>query len=259
MLIAVLCAGPLIAPYNPVAQNRELTNSPPTPAHWLGTDDFGRDVLSRYLAGASWSIFTGIAGAVVALLFGWTIGGAAGFLGGWTERIAMSLADLFLALPWLYLLIGLRAVLPLSWPGRVVDLVTLLLIACVSWARPARLVRGLTLSLAQKEYVHAARGFGVSEWRIFARHVFPGTLNLLRAQGLILLPRFVLAEVTLSFLGLGSGEPSPSWGGLVLDLKHAYLLPQQWWRVLPALLMLPLFLTCAVAARLATERYAASR
>src|ERR1017187_5617340 len=130
----------------------------------------------------------------------------------------------------------------------------LTLIALVSWARPARLVRGLVLSLSERGYVEAAQGFGVPGFRIFLRHVLPGTLGLLAVQTLVLFPRFVLAEVTLSFLGLGVGEPEPSWGGLILGLKQAYLLHEQWWRLLPVGLMAPLFISCAVAARVAARR-----
>jgi peptide/nickel transport system permease protein len=129
------------------------------------------------------------------------------------------------------------------------------LIAAVSWARPARLVRGVVLSLGERGYVQAARGFGVPPWTIFRRHVLPGTWGLLAAQTLVLFPRFVLAEVTLSFLGLGVGEPDPNWGGLILGLKQAYLLREQWWRLLPAGLMMPLFLSCAIAARVAARRF----
>lgn len=258
-LVAILALGPLLAPYNPVEQHRDLVNARPGPAHWMGTDGYGRDVFSRFLAGASWSILTGIAATALVLILGWTLGGAAGFRGGWLDRTLMSIAELFLALPWLYLLIGLRAVLPLNMKPRAATATMLLMMALVSWARPARLVRGMTLSLSQRGYVFAARGFGVPEWKIFLRHVMPGTLGLLAAQALVLFPRFVLAEVTLSFLGLGAGEPEPTWGGLILGVKQAYLLPQQWWRLLPAALMLPLFLSCASAARLAALRFRASR
>jgi peptide/nickel transport system permease protein len=170
----------------------------------------------------------------------------------------MRVGDLVLSLPWLYVLIGLRALLPLAMPPRMAVAAMLFLIAAVSWARPARLVRGVVLSLAERGYVQAARGFGVSDWKVFLRHVLPGTWGLLAAQTLVLFPRFVLAEVTLSFLGLGVGEPEPSWGGLILGLKQAWLLREQWWRLLPVCLMAPLFLSCAMAARVAARRFRAS-
>ena len=248
-LVVVSLAGPLLAPYSPLEQHREITNAPPSRLHWLGTDDYGRDVLSRFLAGANWSVLAGVSATALTLVLGGLAGGVAGFNGGWVDQVLMRLGDLVLSLPWLYVLIGLRAVLPLSMKPRAAVAVMLALIALVSWARPARLVRGLVLSLAERGYVEAARGFGVSGYRIFLRHVLPGTWGVLAVQALVLFPRFVLAEVTLSFLGLGVGEPEPSWGGLILGLKQAYLLPEQWWRLLPACLIISLCLTCAIALR----------
>jgi len=258
-LLAVLLAGPLLAPYNPTEQRRDSANQGPSASHWLGTDDFGRDVLSRFLAGANWSLLTGAAATALVLALGWIAGGLAGFRGGWCDAALMRIGELFLSLPWLYVLIGVRAVLPLNMKPRAATATILLVIALVSWARPARLVRGVVLSLAERGYVQAARGLGVAEWKIFLRHVAPATAALLVAQALVLFPRFVLAEVTLSFLGVSPGGPEPSWGELILGLKQAYLLREQWWRLLPVALMLPLFLSCAAAARVAAQRLRAAR
>lgn len=255
----VLAIGPLLAPYNPIQQNREMANHAPNSSHWLGTDDYGRDVLSRFLAGANWSILSGGAATLLVLILGWTAGGLAGLRGGWVDGAAMRLGEVFLSVPWLYALIGLRAALPLELKPRTAAASLLFAIALISWARPARLVRGLVLSLSQRGYVQAARGFGVPEWKILIRHILPGTYALLAAQALVLFPRFVLAEVTLSFLGLGAGQPEPSWGELILGLKQAYLLHAQWWRLLPVCLMLPLFIACAVAARVAARRFRTAR
>ena len=259
VVLLVLCfAGPWLAPYDPLAQHREIGNHAPTSAHWLGTDNFGRDVFSRFLAGASWSVLSGLSATAVTLLLGWLAGGLAGFKRGWIDQLLGRAGDLMLSLPWLYVLIGLRALLPLSMKPRAAVTVMLLIIAAVSWARPARLVRGVVLSLSERGYVDAARGFGVPELRVFLRHVLPGTWELMAAQALVLFPRFVLAEVTLSFLGLGAGEPEPSWGGLILGLKQAWLLREQWWLLLPVCLMAPLFLSCAISARVAARRFRAA-
>lgn len=248
-LVALSLAGPLLAPYSPVEQHREIASAAPSALHWLGTDDYGRDVLSRFLVGANWSVLAGLLATALTLCIAGLAGGVAGFNGGWIDQILMRLGDLVLSLPWLYVLIGLRAVLPLNMKPRAAVAAMLALIALVSWARPARLVRGLVLSLSERGYVEAARGFGVPGFRVFLRHVLPGAWGVLAVQALVLFPRFVLAEVTLSFLGLGVGEPEPSWGGLVLGLKQAWLLPEQWWRLLPVCLIIPLFLTCAIAVR----------
>src|SRR5215471_3039456 len=258
-LVLIFVAGPKLAPYNPLEQSRDGAAMGPTRAHWLGTDDYGRDVLSRFLVGGSWSIICGVLGTALVLVLGLTIGGLSGFKRGWTDQIVMRITELMLSLPWLYLLIGIRAVLPLDLKPRSAVLVMLLTIALVSWARPARLIRGLVLSLSERGYVEAARGFGVPEWKIFLRHILPGTLGVLGAQALLFFPRFVLAEVTLSFLGLGVGEPEPSWGALIVGLKQAYLLKEQWWRVLPVCLMLPLFITSALSAQALTQHYRPTR
>jgi peptide/nickel transport system permease protein len=258
-MLIMLMAGPALAPYNPLEQNRDVPNAAPSAAHWLGTDDYGRDVLSRFLAGGAWSILSGAGATAVVILLGWSAGALAGIRRGWVDAVVMRLAETFLSVPWLYALIGLRAALPLQMKPRVAVASMLGLIALVSWARPARLVRGIVLSLSERGYVHAARGFGVSETRIFARHILPGTYALLAAQALVLFPRFVLAEVALSFLGVGAGQPEPSWGELILGLKQAYLLHEQWWRLLPVALMLPLFVICAIAARVAAHRLRTAR
>ncbi len=260
LLLMIYALGWRFAPGDPLEQHREMARAGPSAGHWLGTDDFGRDVFSRFLAGGSWSVLEGASATALVLALGWICGAAAAMRRGWTDRILSAIIELLLTLPWLYLLIGLRSLLPLGMAPRKAVAVMLLMIAAVSWARPARLVRGLVLSLKERGYVAAARGFNVPEWRIFGRHILPGTYGLLATQALVLFPRFVLAEVTLSYLGLGAGEPDPSWGGLIFDgLKRAYGLSEQWWRVLPPILMLPLFVSCAIAARVAARRFLPSR
>ena len=210
-LIAALAAD-WIAPYDPVYQDRAAASAPPSHTHWLGTDEYGRDLWSRYLHGTRWSVSVGLCAAALVLLLGWTIGGIAGFQGGWVDWLAMHAAELFLVIPWLYLLIAVRAALPLNLAPRRAFAVLLFAIALTGWARPARLVRGMVLSLRRKEYVEAALGFGANGIATFFRHVAPSTYGLLATQALLLVPQFVLAEVTLSYMGLGLGEPEPSMG-----------------------------------------------
>ncbi len=258
VMIALLVAGPWFCA-DPIFQDRAMADSPPGAHHWMGTDDYGRDLASRFLYGGRWSVFAGAAATVLALSAGWTLGGAAGFIGGRADQSIMLVSEWFLALPWLYLLIAARAVMPLDLPSRTAMLAVIFLIALVNWARPARLARGLVLSLSQKGYVDAARGFGVPGATIFIRHILPGTGQVFLAQMLTLLPRFVLAEVTLSFLGLGVSEPNPSWGALIVPLKQVYLLPQQWWKVIPTLLMIPFFVNFALVARQVESRFRGAR
>lgn len=243
---------------DPYTQHRDQPQAAPTAEHWFGTDDYGRDVWARFIHGGRWSIGVGVSATALCLLLAWTLGAVAAS-SAFAGPAIVWLADLFLCLPWLYLLIAARAMLPLQIESRTAFAMLLLLLACTGWARPAKLVRGKVLEVRERGYVRAAQRFGVSQPVVFVRHILPATLDLLLAQTLLLLPRFVLAELTLSFLGAGAAEPHPGWGSLVIPLKQAYALETQWWRVLPLLAMIPFFVLCAWTGRNAEARYRTSR
>jgi len=208
----------------------------------LGTDGYGRDQLSRILYGGQVSLLAGLLGAGITLLFGLGIGTAAGYYGGWRDEVLMRLTELFLALPWLYLLLGLRAFLPLAVSPLEAFLLIVIVIGLVGWARPARLIRGVVLSAKERDFVRAARGFGARDGYLLLRHVLPQTSSVLLTQAAILIPQYILAEMTLSFLGLGVPEPRASWGNLLANLQHYSVLVSYWWMYLPAVAIVPFFL-----------------
>jgi peptide/nickel transport system permease protein len=208
----------------------------------LGTDGFGRDQLSRLLHGAQISLSAGLLATALSLGLGWLLGTLAGFYGHWLDAILMRAAEVFLALPWLYLLFAVRAVLPLHVSAGQAFLLLVLVIGLVDWARPARLVRGVVLSARERNYVLAARGFGASDFYLIRRHIAPQTFGLLLTQAALLVPQYILAEVTLSFLGLGVSEPVPSWGNMLATLQRYHVLASYWWMWAPGVVLVPVFL-----------------
>jgi peptide/nickel transport system permease protein len=220
----------------------------------LGTDGYGRDQFSRLLWGGRISLLAGLFAATLSLSMGMLVGAASGYFGGFVDDVLMWLVELFLAVPWLYLLFALRAFLPLHIGPTVAFFLVVAVIGIVGWARPARLIRGVVLAARERKYVLAARGFGASSCYLLRRHILPQTMGVFLTQAALLIPQYILAEVTLSFLGLGVGEPVPSWGNMLGFLQQYHILASYWWMLVPGFVLVPLFWAYHVLADFLHER-----
>jgi peptide/nickel transport system permease protein len=220
----------------------------------LGTDGFGRDQFSRLLYGGQVSLFAGFLAAALSVVTGLLLGAIAGMYGGYIDDVAMRVAEIFITVPWFYLLIAVRAFLPLQISPVTAFLLVVSVIGMVGWGRPARLVRGVVLGARERNFVLAARGFGASRAYLLRRHLMPLTFRVLLTQMTVLIPQFILAEVILSFLGLGIGEPFPSWGNMLAHAQQYHVLVSYWWMLLPGLAPVPVFLAYHSLAETLEER-----
>jgi peptide/nickel transport system permease protein len=200
-----------------------------------GTDNYGRDQFSRILYGGQMSLAAGLLATGISLFLGLLVGCVSGFYGGWIDESVMRFAELFLVLPWLYLLLAVRTFLPLHISPAQTFFLLIVVIGTIGWARPARLIRGIVLSAKERKYVAASRSFGASDFHILRRHVLPHTYGILLTQAAVLVPQYIIAEVTLSFFGLGLSEPAPSWGNLLANLQQYNVMVSYWWMFTPAL------------------------
>ena len=210
--VVALCA-PLLAPYDPAAYDVKQILLAPGPQHWFGTDQLGRDVLSRMLYGARISMAVGFVSVGIAVLLGTLIGTLAGYYGGRVDELLMRFVDLMLNFPRLFLLLTLIALLrPSIW-------VIMAVIGFTGWMGLARLVRGEILSLREREFVQGARALGAADARIMVKHILPNALVPVLVSATLGVAGAILTESGLSFLGLGVQPPTPSWGNILIDGK----------------------------------------
>jgi peptide/nickel transport system permease protein len=233
----------LFTPYSYAQQFREFPNAAPSELHPLGTDGLGRDLFSRLLYGTRVSLVLAPAAALLSTLIAGALGGAAGLLGGWCERAILAIADLSLASPLLFVLIALRAMLPLNVAPLVSVIATFLILGLLGWPSSLRVIWAATRSIRNSDFLLLARSTGCGPVRLIFRQIFPNLRPALFAQFWVSIPVFILTEATLSMLGLGVSEPMPSWGNLLRGLEDFSAVSSNPGRFAP-LVMLTLVVIC---------------
>ncbi len=204
-------AAPIVSPYSPDKTNLLLIFEPPSVAHPMGTDNLGRDLATRILFGGRLSLTVGILAASFAITLGTILGGLAGYYGRWIDSIIMRFVDMMYSIPRLFLLI----LFAVFFGGNV--LTVIIVLGALSWLTTSRLVRASFLSLKHREFVEAARCIGASDRRIIFRHILPNSLAPIIVAATLGIASAIIAESTLSFLGLGIQKPTASWGNMLTD------------------------------------------
>lgn len=230
LLIIVVAAvtAPYLTPFSPLAQDVDAILAPPSSSHWLGTDEFGRDILTRILHGSRVSLFVGMVSVIIGFSIGVPSGLVAGYYGGWLDSVIMRWWDLFLAFPGILLAIAVLAVVGTG------TFQLAFVLAVGQMPLFARLTRSIVLTERELDYVKAERVLGASDARIMFSHVFPNALPSLLVQLSLAMAGAVLLEAGLSFLGLGTQPPTPTWGSM-LDSSRAFLRDAPWYGVYPGL------------------------
>lgn len=234
-LVVVAVFGPWLSPYDFLSQNLDLRNQPPSAAHWLGTDDLGRDVMSRLIYGARTAFMVAVGVTIIAVLIGVVLGAIAGFYGGWFDRFVMWFTDITMSVPQLLLVVVINASLkqpisqwmearyletfnPIYRNTQIIDFVLVFgAMALITWPSYARLVRAQVLSVRQRPYVTAARAMGLTNRLILTRYVLPNAMGPLIVAVSAGLGTAMVLESAFSFLGVGVTPPTPSWGNMISD------------------------------------------
>jgi peptide/nickel transport system permease protein len=228
LFLAIAILAPLLTPYDPIVQSWTAVRKPPSALHWFGTDDLGRDILVRVFYGTRASLMAGVISVGIALAIGVPLGLAAGTLGGFFDALIGRLTDAMLACPFLILAIALAAFLGPSLGNAMIA------IGVTTTPIFIRLTRGQVLAVNVEEYVEAARAIGNPRWRIALVHILPNILPALLVQATLSIAAAIIAEASLSFLGLGQQPPDPSWGSM-LNSAQRFLINAPWMAVWPGL------------------------
>jgi peptide/nickel transport system permease protein len=228
LLVALALLAPLISPYDPSLQTWSAVRKAPSTLHWFGTDDVGRDVLARVIYGARASLMAGIISVAIAILLGVPAGLVAGYVGGFVDALFGRVTDAMLACPFLILAIALAAFLGPSLGNAMIA------IGITTTPIFVRLTRAQVMAVKVEDYVEAARAVGNPHWRIALVHILPNILPALLVQATLSLAAAIIAEASLSFLGLGQQPPAPSWGSM-LNSAQRFLVSEPWMAVWPGL------------------------
>jgi len=244
ILIFALTAifAPYISPWDPVKTNLDAMLQPPSAEHIMGTDELGRDLLTRILYGGRVSLSIGVMAMALAVVVGAIVGGVAGFYGGWVDNILMRFTDMMLAFPSLFILIilslALRDIPIEALRGTAFASVfsIVLVIAVLAWMRVARLVRASFLSLKEKEFIEAARSSGVPNWRIMVRHLLPNAMSPIIVAATFRVATSIITESGLSYLGFGVQPPTPTWGNMLKNAQDQ-MTRAPWTAIFPGLMI----------------------
>lgn len=210
-----------------------LLGSDGPPIFVFGSDHLGRDIYSRTLIGARISLFIGFGGVLLTFLFGISLGGISGFVGGVVDEVIMRVVDFMVSIPQIPLWMALAAAVPRDWPVIRTYFAITLILSIVGWGGLARTVRGKLLSLREEDYVMAARVYGASPRRLIFRYLLPNFMSYLLVNVTISIPSMILGETSLSFLGLGIQPPAVSWGALLRDVQQLTVVAQRPWQMIP--------------------------
>ncbi len=209
LLVLIAIFAPLLAPYDPNAQDYSVLLQGPSKEHLLGTDEYGRDLLSRIIYGTRISLSVGILAQVIATFIGVTLGALAAYYGGWVDTLISRIMEIFAAFPDLIFAMGIMFVLG---PGMKNIFIAL---GLLTWVRTARMIRGSIMQLKEKEYVEAARASGATDFHIITKHLIPNSISTVIVLVTLGIPNAIMYEASLSFLGMGIQPPTPSWGSMI--------------------------------------------
>jgi peptide/nickel transport system permease protein len=236
-IFAAALGANVLAPNRYETQFRDAPSAQSSRRFPLGTDDLGRDRLSRLLYGSRVSLLLAPAAALLATILAALTGVSAALMGGWWERAFITATDLSLSLPWLFALVTVRAMLPLDVAPWLSVAITFAMLGLLGWSAPARVVRAAAASMRQSEFILQARACGCGRFRLLLVHLVPNLKPILLAQFLIAIPIFILSEANLGLLGLGVAEPMPSWGNSLRDLENFSELRVNPWLLAPVVLL----------------------